>query len=104
MEKQPPQPTTHADPQPPLTHNHADPQPTTHNRPNHDPQPLLSSGHSQKPQPSQPKTTTREGRERRDGVWVCREERAEIEKQRREGRERKELRKETVGIKYIYIF
>ena len=114
------------DPTTPI-HNHADPQPTTttdprrhprpkhrthnptttndpNNGPNHDPQPLLSSNHSQKPQPSQPKTTTREGRERRDGVWVCREERAEIEKQRREGRERKELRKETVGIKYIYIF
>ena len=51
MEKQPPQPTTHADPQPPLTHNNADPQPTTHNGSNHDPQLLLSSGHSQKLQP-----------------------------------------------------
>ena len=116
-------------PQPLLTHA------VTHDPntgPNHDPQPLLSSGHSQKPQPPlthavthdpnigpitqpRPKHWThnpntgpnRAGRERRDGVWVRREERAKMEKQRREGRERKELkleRKNWRGIKYIYIF
>ena len=96
-----PQPTTHnhADPQPPLTHNHADPQPTTHNPQRTQPRPTTPFKLR-----AQPKTITREGRERRDGVWVRREERAEMEKQRREGRERKELRKETVGIKYIYIY
>ena len=36
----------------------------------------------------------REGRERRDGVWVRRDERTEMEKQIREGRERKELKLE----------
>ena len=60
------------------------------------------------PQPNHNPNTgpNREGRERRDGVWVRREERAEMEKQRREGRERKELkleRKNRRGIKYIYI-
>ena len=47
-----------------------------------------------------------EKEERRDGIWVRREERAEMEKQRREGRERKELkleRKNRRGINYIYI-
>ena len=117
-----------ADPRP--RPNHADSQPTTHNpqprrSTTHNPQPCRSTTttdpqprrptthNPQRTQPrpttpfklrSQPKPTTREGRERRDGVWVRREERAEMEKQRREGKERKELRKETVGIKYIYFF
>ena len=72
----------HPQPQPPLTHavTH-DPNigPTTQPRPKH-------WTHNPNTGPN------REGRERRDGVWVRREERTEMEKQIREGRERKELK------------
>ena len=82
-----PQPTTMPihNPQPRRSTTTTDPQPrrpTTHNEPNHDPQPLLSSGHSQKPQPE--KEERKEMAfgyvERREQRWRNREEKEEREK------------------------
>ena len=116
-----PRPTTHFSHNPPQPRpkHRTQPRPTTPLSTDHSPQKKKKRNrHSdprQKPQPPLTHAVThdpntepnREGRERRDGVWVWREKREES----REGRERKELkywvsgeRNFEGGIKYIYIY